>query len=58
MTLWSYFHLGFPLSKGVCLRVLGNSPLLDVHDKLGYDIQDRLHLLMTLNSKFDVLCSN
>jgi hypothetical protein len=28
-----------------------------VHDKLGYDIQDGLHLLRTLNSKFDVLCS-
>jgi hypothetical protein len=29
-----------------------------VHDKLGYDIQDGLHLLRTLNSKFDVLFSN
>jgi hypothetical protein len=29
-----------------------------VHDKLGYDIQEGLHLLRTLNSKFDVLCSN
>jgi hypothetical protein len=29
-----------------------------VHDKLGHDIQDGLHLLRTLNSKFDVLCSN
>jgi hypothetical protein len=28
-----------------------------VHDKLRYDIQDGLHLLSTLNSKFDVLCS-
>jgi hypothetical protein len=30
-------------------------PHLDVHDKLGHDIQDGLHLLRTLNSKFDVL---
>jgi hypothetical protein len=29
-----------------------------VHDKLGYDIQDGLHMLRTLNSKFYVLCSN
>jgi hypothetical protein len=29
-----------------------------VHDKLGHDIQDGLHLLRTLNSKFDVLCPN
>jgi hypothetical protein len=29
-----------------------------VHDKLGNDIQDGLHLLRTLNSKFDVFCSN
>jgi hypothetical protein len=27
-----------------------------VHDKLGHDIQDGLHLIRTLNSKFDVLC--
>jgi hypothetical protein len=27
MTFWSYLLLGFPLSKGVCIRVLGNSPL-------------------------------
>jgi hypothetical protein len=26
-----------------------------VYDKLGHDIQDGLHLLRTLNSKFDVL---
>ena len=32
-------------------------PDLDVHDKLGHDIQDGLHLLRTLNSKFDALCS-
>ncbi len=31
---------------------------LDVYDKLGHDIQDGLHLLRTLNSKFDVLCPN
>jgi hypothetical protein len=31
-------------------------PHLDVHDKLGHDIQDGLHFLRTLNSKFDVLC--
>jgi hypothetical protein len=29
-----------------------------VHDKLGHVIQDGLHLLRTLNSKFDVLCPN
>jgi hypothetical protein len=40
---------------GVCFRVLGN-PHLDVHDKLGHDIQDSLHLIRTLNSKFEVLC--
>ena len=34
---------------GVCFRVLGN-PHLDVHDKLGHDIQDSLHLIKTLNS--------
>jgi hypothetical protein len=28
-----------------------------VHDKLRHDIQDGLHLLRTLNSKFDALCS-
>jgi hypothetical protein len=26
-----------------------------VHDKLGHDIQDSLHLVRTLNSKFEVL---
>jgi hypothetical protein len=31
-------------------------PLLDVHDKLGHDIQDGWHLFRTLNSMFDVLC--
>jgi hypothetical protein len=31
-------------------------PLLDVHDKLGHDIQDGWHLFRTLNSTFDVLC--
>jgi hypothetical protein len=40
---------------GVCFRVLGN-PHLDVHGKLGHDIQDSLHLIRTLNSKFEVLC--
>jgi hypothetical protein len=40
---------------GVCFRVLGN-PHLDVHDKLGHDVQDSLHLIRTLNSKFEVLC--
>jgi hypothetical protein len=29
-----------------------------VYDKLGHDIQDGLHLLRTLDSKFDVLCPN
>jgi hypothetical protein len=33
-------------------------PPLDVHDKLGHDIQDGWHLFRTLNSKFDVLCPN
>jgi hypothetical protein len=27
-----------------------------VHDKLGHDIQDSLHLVRTLNSMFEVLC--
>jgi hypothetical protein len=31
------------------------NPHLDVHDKLGQDIQDGLHLLRTLKSKFDAL---
>jgi hypothetical protein len=31
---------------------------LDVHDKLGHDIQEGLHLLRTLDSKFEVLCPN
>jgi hypothetical protein len=31
-------------------------PLLDVHNKLGHDIQDGWHLFRTLNFKFDVLC--
>jgi hypothetical protein len=30
-------------------------PHLDVHDKLGHDIQGGLHLLRTLNSKFVIL---
>jgi hypothetical protein len=34
------------------------NPHLDVHDKLGHDIQDGLHLLRTLNSKFDAHCPN
>jgi hypothetical protein len=34
---------------GLCFRVLEN-PHLDVHDKLGHDIQDSLHLIKTLNS--------
>jgi hypothetical protein len=33
-------------------------PPLDVHYKLGHDIQDGWHLFRTLNSKFDVLCPN
>jgi hypothetical protein len=31
---------------GFCFRVLGD-PHLDVHDKLGHDIQGGLHLLRT-----------
>jgi hypothetical protein len=27
-----------------------------VHGKLGHDIQDSLHLIRTLNSKFEVPC--
>jgi hypothetical protein len=40
---------------GFALGFLGK-PHLDVHDKLGHDIQDSLHLIRTLNSKFEVLC--
>jgi hypothetical protein len=29
---------------------------LGVHDKLGHDIQDSLHLLKALNAQFGVLC--
>ena len=39
---------------GFALGFLGD-PHLDVHDKLGHDIQGGLHLLRTLNSKFVIL---
>ena len=42
------------VQKGFALGFWEILPL-DVHDKLGYDIQDGLHLLRTLNPKFDVL---
>jgi hypothetical protein len=57
MTFWSYLLLGFPLSNVVCIRVFGQFCPLDVHGKLGYEFQDGLHLLRTLSSKFEVLCS-
>jgi hypothetical protein len=41
--------------EGVCFRVLEKFHL-DVHDKLGHDIQDSLYLVKTLNSMFEVLC--
>jgi hypothetical protein len=47
-----------PIAQGGFALGFWEIPPLDVHDKLGHDIQDGLHLLRTLNSKFDVLCPN
>jgi hypothetical protein len=45
-----------PIAYGGFALGFWGDPHLDVHDKLGHDIQDSLHLVRTLNSKFEVLC--
>ena len=45
------------VQKGFALGFWEILPL-DMHDKLGHDIQDGWHMLRTLNPKFEILCSN
>jgi hypothetical protein len=45
-----------PIAYGGFALGFWGDPHLDVHDKLGHDIQGSLHLVKILNSRFEVLC--